>query len=93
MFVSFITASPDSTDVSINTAAKLLVGAGTTCAAFHDENVRDMKARCIQCDEIWTFTDAKPKSLSTKTVPEVAGNIWTWAALESETKRGAENSN
>ena len=35
-------------DVSINTVAKLLVDAGKVCAAFHDEKVRDVKARRVQ---------------------------------------------
>ena len=43
-------------DVSINTVAKLLVDAGRACAAFHDEKVRGVKAKRVQCDEIWSFT-------------------------------------
>ena len=39
--------------VSINTVTKLLVDAGTACAAFHDEKVRNVTAKAIQCDEIW----------------------------------------
>lgn len=39
-------------DVSINTVSKLLVDAGKACAAFHDEQVRDVKARRVQVDEI-----------------------------------------
>jgi DNA-directed RNA polymerase specialized sigma24 family protein len=31
-------------DVSINTVSKLLVDAGTACAAFHDDKVRGVKA-------------------------------------------------
>ena len=42
-------------DVSINTVSKLLVDAGKTCAAFHDERVRGVKARRVQCDELWSF--------------------------------------
>lgn len=41
--------------VSINTVTKLLVDAGTACAAYHDEHVRGVKARRVQCDEIWSF--------------------------------------
>jgi len=35
-------------DVSINTVTKLLVDAGKVCAAFHAENVKDVKAKRIQ---------------------------------------------
>jgi hypothetical protein len=51
-------------DVSINTVTKLLVDAGHVCAVFHDEKVRDVKARRVQVDEIWSFTYAKQKNVA-----------------------------
>lgn len=51
-------------DVSINTVTKLLVDAGTACATFHDEKVRDVKAKRVQCDEIWSFAYAKAKNVA-----------------------------
>ena len=42
-------------DVSINTVTKLLVDAGTVCAAYHDQYVVGVKAKRIQCDENWSF--------------------------------------
>jgi transposase-like protein len=42
-------------DVSINTVAKLLAEAGEACAAFHDETVRNVPSKRVQCDEIWSF--------------------------------------
>lgn len=60
-----------------------------------------MKASRIQCDEIWSFCYAKAKNVSTaKAAPEGAGDVWTWTALDSDTKlmvsffigdRGAES--
>ena len=38
------------TGVSINTITKLLVDAGEACAAYHDETVRGVTARRVQCD-------------------------------------------
>lgn len=74
-------------DVSINTVSKLMVDAGKACAAFHDENVRGVKARRVQVDEIWSFTYAKQRNVSTaKAVPAEAGDTWTWTAIEAETK-------
>jgi hypothetical protein len=46
-------------DVSINTVTKLLVDAGETCLALHDELVRNVRASRIQCDEIWSFCYAR----------------------------------
>lgn len=75
------------TGVSINSVTKLLIDAGLACAAFHDENVHGVKARRIQCDEIWSFCYAKQKNVATaKAAPEWAGDIWTWTALDSDSK-------
>src|SRR6266849_4937262 len=74
-------------DVSINTVSKLLIDAGKACAAFHDEKVRNVKARYVQVDEIWSFTYAKQKNVpSAKGAPTEAGDTWTWTAIDADTK-------
>ncbi len=73
--------------VSINTVTKLLVEAGEAAAAYHDETVRDVKAKRVQCDEIWSFCYAKQKNVGTaKAAPEEAGDVWTWTALDADSK-------
>lgn len=73
--------------VSINTVTKLLIEAGEACAAYHDKTVRDVKANRVQCDEIWSFCYAKAKNVErAKAAPDGAGDVWTWTALESDTK-------
>jgi IS1 family transposase/lambda repressor-like predicted transcriptional regulator len=73
--------------VSINTVTKLLVDAGRTCAEFHDRNVRKVEPKRIQCDEIWNFCYAKKKNVpSAKAAPEGAGDVWTWTAIDAESK-------
>jgi IS1 family transposase len=76
------------TDVSINTVSKLLVDAGQVCAVFHDEMVRDVKARRVQVDEIWSFTYAKKKNVTPKIAEKIegAGDTWTWTALDADSK-------
>lgn len=74
-------------EVSINTVAKLLVDAGKACAAFHDEKVRGVTSKRIQCDEIWTFTYAKQKNVQqAKAAPFGAGDCWTWTGIDADTK-------
>lgn len=74
-------------DVSINTVAKLLADAGEACAGFHDKAVRGVKAKRIQCDEIWAFCYAKQRNVATaKAAPDQAGDIWTWTALDADSK-------
>lgn len=71
------------TGCSKNTIAKLLVSVGTACAKFHDEKVRNVASKKIQCDEIWSFVYAKQKNL-----PEdkQGGDVWTWTAIDADTK-------
>ena len=74
-------------DVSINTVSKLLVQAGEACLILHDDTVRNVKASRIQCDEIWSFCHAKAKNVATaKAAPEGAGDVWTWTAIDADTK-------
>ncbi len=75
-------------DVSINTVSKLLVDAGRLCAAFHDDQVRGVKARRVQVDEIWSFTYAKNKNITQKIAETVegAGDTWTWTAIDADSK-------
>jgi IS1 family transposase len=73
--------------VSINTVTKLLIDAGRMCAAFHDERVRGVKSAKIQCDEIWSFSYAKAKNVRfAKSAPEDAGDVWTWTAIDADSK-------
>ena len=73
--------------VSINTVTKLLISAGEACAEFYHETVLDVKAERVQCDEIWSFCYAKQKNVATAAnAPEQAGDVWTWTALDADSK-------
>ena len=75
------------TDTSKNTVTKLLEDAGRACAAYHDEHVRGVQAKHVQADEIWAFVHAKAKNVPTaKAAPEGAGDIWTWTAMDRDSK-------
>ena len=75
------------TKVSINTVTKLMVEAGEACAAYHDKTVRNVTAQRVQCDEIWAFCYAKEKNVArARSAPRGAGDVWTWTALDSDSK-------
>src|SRR5665213_3502692 len=74
-------------DVSFNTVAKALIDAGTVCAEMHDELVRDVNAKRVQCDEIWAFNYCKERNRATaKAAPADAGDIWTWTGIDADSK-------
>ena len=66
---------------------KLLVDAGNACAEYHDRVVRNVPAQRVQVDEIWAFCYAKEKNVPyAKAAPEWSGDVWTWTALDSDSK-------
>lgn len=74
-------------DVSINTVSKLLVDAGETCLDLHDQLVTHVQAKNVQADEIWSFCYAKQRNVpKAKAAPAEAGDVWTWTALDSDSK-------
>jgi IS1 family transposase len=74
-------------DVSKNTVITLMVDAGKACALYHDEYVRNLKSKKIQCDEVWSFVAAKQKNVAgMKNRVDNAGDIWTWTALDADSK-------
>src|SRR6266853_2524211 len=73
---------------SINTVDKLLRDAGEVALAYHDEQVRGVKAIRVQCDEIWSFVAVKQKNRATskRATDPTAGDCWTWTAIEAQSK-------
>lgn len=73
-------------DVSLNTVMKLLVDAGEACSAYQDNALRDLPCKRLQLDEIWSFVGAKEKNATDEQKAEGYGDIWTWTAIDAETK-------
>jgi len=66
---------------------KLMVDAGLACAEYQDKALRNLTCNRIQVDEIWAFCYAKQKNVATaKNAPVGAGDIWTWTAIDADTK-------
>lgn len=82
-----IRATTRLTGVSKNTVTKLLIDAGKACTAYHDANVRNVKAKRIQVDEIWSFCYAKSKNVAAAKRRDLAyGDVWTWTAIDADSK-------
>src|SRR5579863_4916815 len=72
--------------VGNHTVLRLLEDAGCTCAAYHDTNVRNLRVGRVQCDEIWAFIGAKMKNTSAEKIQQGWGDVWTWTAIDADTK-------
>lgn len=74
-------------DVSINTVTKLLVDVGSACSAYQDKALRNLPCKRVQVDEIWSFVYAKARNApADKKAAGQAGDIWTWTALDADSK-------
>ena len=72
---------------SINTVTKLLIDAGTACAIYQNEVMRDLPCKRIQCDEIWAFCGMKEKNVPKEHEGELGyGDVYTWTAICADTK-------
>lgn len=74
------------TGVAKHTILKLLADMGCACAEYHNRMVRNVRSRRIQCDEIWAFVYAKQKNVSEAQMEKGAGDVWTWTAIDADTK-------
>lgn len=81
-----IRATVRMTGVGKNTIARLLPKLGSACLKLHDERVRNLDCQRIQCDEIWCFCYAKEKNATPEIKAAGGGDIWTWVALDPDTK-------
>lgn len=76
------------TGVAINTVVKLAIDAGAACSAYQDRVMRNLNCKRVQVDECWAFCYAKNKNVT----PEIkakhpgAGDVWTWAAIDADSK-------
>jgi IS1 family transposase len=82
-----INATCRATGAAKNTVLKLLADAGKACAKYHDENVRRLQSKRVQCDEIWSFCYAKQKNVAPEKQGELGfGDVYTWTALDADSK-------
>jgi IS1 family transposase len=74
-------------DVAFNTVLNFLPAIGSACADYQDRALRNLKCKRVQCDEIWSFCYAKEKNVPADKKGKFGyGDIWTWVAIDAETK-------
>jgi hypothetical protein len=75
------------TGAAKNAVVKLLADLGRVCSAYQDKVFRNLTCKRLQCDEIWSFCYAKAKNVpSDKKGRFGYGNVWTWTAIDADTK-------
>ena len=70
------------TGVAKGTILRLLADVGSACAKYQDDAIRNVAARCVQIDEIWSFVGAKQKNVTAENAAHGAlGDVWTFVAI------------
>lgn len=74
------------TSVAKMTVLALIAEVGESCMRFHDAQVRYLSTKRVQADEIWSFCYAKEKNVPEAMKGTGAGSVWTWTALDADSK-------
>ncbi len=75
------------TGASKNTIVKLLEDAGDAFSDYQDRTLRNLPCKRVQVDETWSFVHCKQANVkAAKAAPANAGDIWTWTAIDADTK-------
>jgi IS1 family transposase len=75
------------TGVAKGTILRLLAEVGAACLEYQNAVLRNIPARRVQVDEIWSFVGCKQKNVTQeKAEREIVGDAWTFVAIEAQTK-------
>jgi IS1 family transposase len=66
---------------------RLLRDVGRACVEYQDKHLRNLSCQRVECDEIWSFCYAKAKNVPQDKQNQFGyGDVWTFVALDSDTK-------
>jgi len=75
------------TDTAKGPVIRLVRDVGKVCAEYPDNNLRNLSCQRIECDDIWSFCYAKAKNVPRDKQNQFGyGDVWTFVALDSDTK-------
>jgi IS1 family transposase len=74
------------TGIHRDTIMRLGVRVGEACQTLMDEKMRNLELTNVQVDEIWGFIGKKQKEVKKTDNRAEVGDVWTFIALDSETK-------
>jgi len=74
------------TGIHRDTVMRLGIRMGEGCKKIMDEKFRGLDSRVIEIDEVWGFVGMKQKTANLTNASDDKGDVWTWVALDAETK-------
>jgi IS1 family transposase len=74
------------TGIHRDTIMRLGVKVGQRCGEIMDSQMRNLETRVLQFDEIWGFCGMKQKHTSAEDRSAGKGDVWTFVAIDAETR-------
>lgn len=74
------------TGIHRDTVMRLGIRMGEGCQGIMDAKLRNLDSRLIEVDEVWGFIGMKKKTAHRLNALGAVGDVWTWIALDAETK-------
>jgi len=75
------------TGVSKGAILRLLMSVGKACAEYQSAVIRNVSAKRVQVDEIWSFVGCRQKNVTTEKLEAgICGDVWTFTAIDADTK-------
>lgn len=74
------------TGVHRDTIMRLGVRVGDACYRIHNDKMRNIDSKQIEVDEVWGFIGKKKKNLQAGDRQQGIGDVWTFIALDADTK-------
>ena len=74
------------TGVHRDTITRLLLRVGETCEEIMDETMQGLDCRRVELDEVWSYVGKKQRHVRAGEDPAEVGDVWTWVALDADTK-------
>jgi IS1 family transposase len=74
------------TGIHRDTVMRLGVRMGEGCQRIMDDKMRNLSCKLIQVDEVWGYVGMKQRTALRNRVKGEVGDVWTWIALDAETK-------
>ena len=81
-----IRATVRMTGAAKNTVAKLLVDLARRVPTTRTACCANLACERIECDEIWSFCYSKQKNVPEDQGTFGYGDVWTWTAIDADTK-------
>lgn len=81
-----ISATSRQSGASKVTILKLLADIGAVCLDYQRATLVNLPCKRLQCDEVWSFIQAKERNIPPEERGGDRGDCWTWTAICADTK-------